>query len=163
MGLKLLGAVLVILSGTCCGLNAARRLFQDCRRLRELRRALERMYSEVCLRRASLPEALAALRENYPSLFAGNGLPSRERGELSFRETWARSVREMGLPAAAEISGIRLGEALAAGEEPERTFTVTRRELEQLEETLLARQKERSRVYTALGVSGGFLAALLLL
>ncbi len=161
--MKLLGAVLVILSGTCCGLNEARRLFQDCRRLSELRRALERMYSEVCLCRASLPEALATLRENYPSLFAGNGLPSGEREELSFRETWDRCVQEMGLPAAAEISGIRLGEALAAGEDPERTFFVTRRELEELQETLRTRQRERSRVYTALGVSGGVLAALLLL
>ena len=161
--MKLLGAVLVILAGTCCGLNEARKLFQDSRRLSELRRALERMYSEVCLCRASLPEALETLRENYPSLFSDNGLSSGERDELSFRETWGRCVREMGLPAAAEISGIRLGEALAAGEDPERTFSVTRRELEELQETLRIRQRERSRVYTALGVSGGILAALLLL
>ena len=161
--MKLLGAILVILSGTCCGLNEARRLFQDSRRLSELRRALERMYSEVCLCRASLPEALAALRENYPSLFSDSEMPSAEVEELSFRELWTRCVREMELSPAAGISGIRLGEALAAGEDPERAFAVTRRELEQLQETLRTRQRERSRVYTALGVSGGVLAALLLL
>ncbi len=163
MELRLTGAILVILSGTCCGLNAARSLAQDCRRIGELRRALERMYSEVCLCRASLPEALWTLREEYPTLFSGSGPGSGEEGERCFREIWAGCVRAMELPTPAGSSAIRLGEALAAGDDPERAFSVTRLELEQLQATLRTRQRERSRVYAALGVSGGFLAALLLL
>ena len=163
MGVRLTGAILVILSGTWCGLNAARQLSQDCGRVGDLQRALERMYTAVCLCRASLPEALDTLKQDYPALFAAQGSDSGAENEHCFRETWRQSIRAAELPPIAKAAAIRLGGALAAGDDPERAFSATRRELDQLRETLRTRQKERSRVYAALGVSGGFLAALLLL
>ena len=160
--MQLLGAVLVILSGWMTGFRAAGELGRAVRRSGELRRFVDRMYTEICLRRRSLPETLRSLQTDYPGLFPVS-LKGSDLTLCSFPELWDECVRAMGLPASEQDSVRYLGKALSAGEDPERAFSITTRELEDAHALLCTRKRERARLYVALGTAGGFLAAVLLL
>ncbi|MBQ3275427.1 MAG: stage III sporulation protein AB [Oscillospiraceae bacterium] len=159
---RLAGAALVILTGGWIGLSAAGELGRRVAVSRRLRGCVERMRTEICIRRISLPETLEIVRSLYPEMFTA---PEEGRGIYyrSFSEVWDGYIRAMGLPAAEEETMRRLGGSLAGGDDPERAFAAATRELEEEHASLCAWQTEHARLYAALGFAGGSLAAILML
>ena len=159
---RLAGAALVILMGGWLGVSAAGELGRRVTLSRRLRSCVERMRTEVCIRRLSLPEALERMKLSYPELFTAS-----EDGESiylrTFSEIWSGYVRAMGLPGEEAGTMLRLGESLSGGEDPERAFDAAIRELEEEHTALCARRKERSRLYAALGFALGGMAVIMVL
>ena len=159
---RLIGAALVILTGAWIGISAADELGKRVSLSRELRCCVERMRTEICLRRLPLPETLTVLKTEFPSLFSVTK-QEEDITQYSFSEMWNSYVRRMGLPEAEEGTVRRLGETLSAGEDPERVFSAALKELEEEHHNLCARRKERSRLYVALGFAAGCMAVILML
>ena len=159
---RLAGAVLVILMSGWLGVSAAGALGRRVALSRRLRSCVERMRTEICIRRLSLPEALESIKRSCPELFT-----VREDGESiylrSFSEMWSGTVRAMGLPGEEAETMLRLGASLSGGEDPERAFEAAIRELEEEHAALCARRRERSRLYAALGFALGGMAVIMVL
>lgn len=96
--IKLLGAMLILLSGTLIGFQQAARYAERPKQLRQLAHALQRLETEIGYGHTPLPEALQRTAEASPEPIAGilraaaDGV-WRDEG-LSFQESWERAIAE---------------------------------------------------------------------
>lgn len=157
-----IGVLLVVAASGAMGISASLELR---RRVRDLEEGLElsgRMRMEVCVRRLSLPQVLQVLAEAYPRRFPDVQDTLAALPQVPFRLLWSAVVQAMGLCPEAGEPLAALGEALSRGDEPERAFALCEERLRAAGERAARLQEERSRLYTALGVAGGCLLAIVL-
>ena len=161
--LKLTGAFLLLAS--CGGFGAARviTIRKTIADIHELRQAVERMETEICIRCRPLPETAALLGSVFPRCFSGiRDVKSSLRDE-PFVLVWKKHFQSMDLPTDAESAIIILGEELSCGAVPEKAFSVCAHHLRSAEETLGKKLAENGKVYIASGIAAGCLLVIALI
>lgn len=157
----LTGAALVVAACAAMGVSAALELRRRVRTLTDALRMTERMRSEVCAWCVPLPQVLQDLAEAFPQLFpAPPG--ARALTERPFSDIWREQAAGMGLSPEDAAPLAALGEAVSRGEPPERAFDLCRLRLDEARDAARLREKERGRLYAALGAAAGCLLALAL-
>ena len=155
--LKLFGALLLLVS--CGGLGAARvaALRRSVEDTAELRRAVERMETEICVRCRSLPETAKLLETAFPRFFSGMGDMDSSLRDAPFSQVWMGYFRNMELPTDTEKAVCALGEDLSAGAKPEAAFKLCLQQLSSAESELRNKLEKNGRVYIASGLAAGCL------
>lgn len=156
-----LGFLLVVLSGAGLGLSAAGEIRRTLRHTEEAIRLADRMRFFICVRHLSIPEALERVGSEFS--FLGKRQFEDQIREKGFSAFWKSAVRDSEYP---EIpSGIlsQIGDELSAGEDPERVFAAFLPELKEYKDMCLSRMRESAKLYPVIGLSCGFLIAIVLL
>lgn len=148
--MKLLGAVLIILSGAALGLSGYSSLSLSLRESRQCTLLTERLYTEICLHRYSIPEALREIV-----------CTSTRIGEPT--EAWDSFLESLHISAERYAAMAELGLRLRRGDDPERAFSFCRDELNRCTEEAASELRQKGRLYAALGLSGGLLSVILLI
>lgn len=168
--MRLIGAVLVAAGGAWLGLQAAETLHRRVREVRQMAQGLAWLESELELNAPPLAELLAqgSRRSRGPArvLFQDCARGLERLDEEEFSHLWRRLVEErteLGPEGQAVL--IPLGDTLGRYEtERQRAcLSAASRQLEELAGRLERESRGRSRVYEALGLSGGVFLVILLL
>lgn len=168
--IRLMGAVLVAAGAACLGFQAAEGLHRQVRELRQMSAGLGVLEGELELNAPPLSRLLelGAGRSQGAAqvLFQGclQGLDRLDRED--FPTLWRRlSARQDRLGQEGQALLLPLGDVLGryeAGRQIE-TLAAVRRRLEGLADRLEEENRGRSRVYQALGLSGGAFLVIMLL
>ena len=145
------------------GLLESRELKQRVNSFSEALAVAERMRSEVCSWRLPLPQVLRDLQEAFPELFRGAADTYQQMTDIPFSIYWRACLRASGLCAEAAEPLAAAGEASARGEPPERAFDRCILQLTEAREKAIQLEKERGRLYAALGAAGGCMLVLILI
>lgn len=155
--MRFAGAALLLVS--CGGIGAAkvRSLRVVIRNTAELLRALDRMETEICIRRRTLPEAAALLETECPRCFSGLGDIDSMLRDKPFSVVWNDHFLALELSDQAKSAVCTLGEDLSSGARPETAFSACRRQLQATEDVMKKTLERNGKVYIAAGLAAGCL------
>lgn len=170
--LKLVGAIMIILSGTGMGFQASERLFRQNELLKRLKKMIVLLRGEIKYNNTYLGQALenvsGKISEPYSTFLQYLAQRSEENEGESFAALWRESVtvnlQESGLSKQHLERLVELGETLGFLDR-EMQLAAIDLFMEQLE-TMIGENslklRDNSRLYRCLGVMGGILVVLVI-
>jgi len=160
---ELIGASMILLSGTGAGLSAVGELRDRERRAEDALKMTRRMRTEVCLRRQPIPEVTARLRGEFPHRFPNGASAQETPWDDSFAALWGRFISGFRASQAVEEALEDLGSDLFRGEDPERAFGLCLDRLEEEYRRISDRRKRNSGLCLGLGFAAGCALTILLI
>lgn len=158
-----IGAALIFVSCAAMGVLESWELKRNVRSLTEAVAIAERMRSEVCSWHLPLPRVLMDLQEAFPQSFHLAADTYQRLTDIPFSAYWRACLQASGLCQEAVLPLTTAGEAATRGEPPERVFDRCLEQLKEARESAIRKEKERGRLYAALGAAGGCLLVLILI
>lgn len=178
LGLRCLGAVLVILGASGFGISMAAQYTKRLSQLEQLRRMIFLLKGQIVYANASLPEAFEAVgkRENGPlgTLFLRVAEQAETLEEADFSAVWEQEIGKMeekngkGQSALSRsdrqsLAGLGRHLGFLDREMQERNLLLYLEELDEQIAQLRGHRQETCRLYTSLGVMGGIFLAVILI
>ena len=159
---SIIGGALILVSSTLLGTVYTLECKKRLRLSEELIRFTDRLETEVCLRRRSLPQALITLESQFPAVFRHDEESTYDLTK-PFAEEWSRRFEQASLPNKLESTMVELGKDLMNGQPPERSFALARENIALYTRELRQLIREKGRLYPMLGLcTGGFVVILFL-
>ena len=115
----------------------------------------EHLRMGLCCRRMTLPDTLAELEKAYPRRFPNAVRTLEKMRDIPFVEYWRACLLAGDFPFEAADILTDAVTAISQGQQPERTLDICSSRLESLKKEAEAREREKSRLYMALGLGGG--------
>ncbi|NLT39688.1 MAG: hypothetical protein GXX89_04410 [Clostridiales bacterium] len=169
--IKLLGAVLLVGVTTWVGVNASFRLRQRERAARAFASALEQLAAELSFEMARIPDVLLKLSKTAPEItrpfFHMCVNATKQIGELPFSVIWRESLLKShtGLGDEERLEVIQAGVILGRyGIEAQLGAVMNCiQRLRALADEASVMNRDKGKVYTALGICSGIMAVIVLL
>ena len=171
--IKLIGALLIVISGTLIGFHQASRYAQRPKQLRQLAHALQRLETEIGYGHTPLPEALKRTADNTPEPVssilrsAAEGLATAE--EPSFRESWEAAIqaswKETAMRGSEQSVLIRLGSTLGISDKEDQMkhLRLALQQLKSEEDGARDDQAKYEKMWKSLGLLSGVLIVILMM
>lgn len=170
--LKLIGAMLIVLTGALFGFHQAMLLARRPRQIGELIRSLQRLETEIGYGYTPLPEALTrtgrALRGPVGALLGSAGEELERASGQTVRQIWQRTIerlwRSTSMKTAEREALLQLGPTLGMTDRDEQVkhLRLTVRQLEGEEALAREEQQRYERMWKSLGVLMGLLVVILM-
>ncbi|WP_168119251.1 stage III sporulation protein SpoIIIAB [Paenibacillus sp. HB172176] len=171
--IKLIGALLIVLSGTLIGFQQAARYALRPKQLRALAHALQRLETEIGYGHTPLPTAILRTAEASPEPIASmlrnaaEGLTGSE--ELSFRESWEAAIqggwKETAMRSNEQGVLLRLGSTLGISDKEDQMkhLRLALLQLKTEEDGARDDQGKYEKMWKSLGLLSGILIVILMM
>lgn len=170
--IKLLGALLILLSGTAVGFLQAAKYVDRSKELRILIHALQRLETEINYGHTPLPDAFtvtaAAIEQPIQELFQLTATMIRSEQELSLNEAWSQAVEKCWIHTSMKTREkevlLRMGSVLGMSdaEDQQKHLQLAQMQLKAEEETAREEQDKFAKMWRSLGALGAVLIVILM-